>query len=62
MHALGLSQGFHKKIVLRRLLTGVPGWLSQLSALTPDFGSGHDLTVHDFEPHIGLCADSTEPA
>ena len=22
-----------------------------------DFGSGYDLTVHEFVPHIGLCAD-----
>ena len=29
---------------------------------TLDFSSGHDLTVHEFEPHIGLCADSVEPA
>ena len=29
--------------------------------LTLDFGSGHDLTVHGFEPHLGLCADSSEP-
>ena len=27
-----------------------------------DFGSGHDLAVHGFEPHIGLCVDSLEPA
>ena len=27
-----------------------------------DFGSGHDLTVCEFEPHVGLCADSVEPA
>ena len=26
-----------------------------------DFGSGHDLTVLEFEPLIGLCADSSEP-
>ena len=25
---------------------------------TLDFGSGHDFTVHGFEPHIGLCAVS----
>ena len=25
-------------------------------------GSGHDLTVHEFEPRIGLCADSVDPA
>ena len=29
---------------------------------TLDFGSGHDLMVCGFEPHVGLCADSTEPA
>ena len=27
-----------------------------------DFGSGPDLTVCEFEPHIGICADSVEPA
>ena len=26
-----------------------------------DFGSGHDLVVHEFEPRVGLCADSSEP-
>ena len=30
--------------------------------LTHDFGSGHDLTVRGIEPHVGLCADSMEPA
>ena len=29
---------------------------------TLGFGSGHDLAVREFEPHIGLCADSAEPA
>ena len=29
---------------------------------TLGFGSGHDLTVLGFEPRIGLCADSAEPA
>ena len=29
---------------------------------TLDFSSGHDLTVHGFEPYIGLCADSAEPS
>ena len=29
---------------------------------TLDFGSGHDLTVREFEPRVGLCADNTEPA
>ena len=26
-----------------------------------DFGSGHDLAVGEFEPRVGLCADSSEP-
>ena len=29
---------------------------------TLDFGSGDDLTVRGFEPRVGLCADSAEPA
>ena len=40
------------------MMTGEPGWLSRLSV---DFGSGHDLTVCEFEPRVGLCADSSEP-
>ena len=27
-----------------------------------DFGSGHDLIVHELEPHVGLCAGGAEPA
>ena len=30
--------------------------------LTFDFGSGHDLTVGEFESYIGIYADSMEPA
>ena len=45
------------------IIDGVaPGWLSQLKHLTPDFSSGHDLTVHEFNPHMGLCSDCAEPA
>ena len=29
---------------------------------TLDFGSGHDLTLCETEPQIGLSTDSTEPA
>ena len=28
---------------------------------TLGFGSGHSLTVREFEPRVGLCADSSEP-
>ena len=30
--------------------------------LTPDLGSGHDLTVHEFKPCLRLCANSVESA
>ena len=30
--------------------------------LTPDFGSGHDLTVREIESHVRLHADDAEPA
>ena len=30
--------------------------------LTLDLSSGHDLIVRGIEPHVGLCADSSEPA
>ena len=34
-------------------------WVAQ--SVVSDFGSGHDLPVRGFEPHIGLCADCSEP-
>ena len=37
---------------------GAPGWLSRLNV---QLCSGHDLTVHGFEPCFCLCADSSEP-
>ena len=38
-------------------------WEAQsVKRLTLNFGSGHDLTVCGFEPRVGLCADSVEPA
>ena len=30
--------------------------------LTLAVGSCHHLMVHELEPHVGLCADSVEPA
>ena len=29
---------------------------------TLNFGSGHDLMVHEFEPCVGLCDGNAEPA
>ena len=37
---------------------GAPGWLSWL---TVQLWLSHELTVHEFQPHVGLCVDSSEP-
>ena len=38
-------------------------WVAQsVKHPTLDFGSGHDFTIRGFKPHIGLCADTVEPA
>ena len=38
-------------------------WMAQsVKRLTLDLSSGHDLVVHEFKPHVGLWADSAEPA
>ena len=39
-----------------------PGWPSRFKSPILGFSSGHDLMVHDIEPHVGLCADSVDPA
>ena len=33
--------------------------IDSVKRLTLDFGSGHDLTVHEIEPRVRLCTDST---
>ena len=43
-------------IDLKNYTSGVPGWVSWLSIQLY-----HNLMVHEFEPHIGLCADSSDP-
>ena len=35
-------------------------WVAQ-SVKHPTSASGHDLVVREFEPRVGLCADSSEP-
>ena len=42
------------KILMYGCLGGSVGWAS-------DFGSGLDLVVRGFKPHVELCADSSEP-
>ena len=44
-------------------VTGAPGRLSEwVKRPTLDFGSEHDLMVHEIDPHIRLCAESPERA
>ena len=42
------------KLLFAELLGGTVSYVS-------DFGSGHDLRVHEFKPLVRLCADSSEP-
>ena len=38
-------------------------WVAQsVRRPTLNFGSGHDLTLGEFKPRVGLWADSAEPA
>ena len=38
------------------------GVAQSVKHLTLDFSLGHDLRIHGIEPHVGVCADSAEPA
>ena len=44
--------------LIKRITGHLGGSVSEVS----DWGSCHDLTVSEFEPHIGLSVVSTEPA
>ena len=47
--------------LLLKILGGA--WAAQwVKCPALDFGSGHDRPVREFEPCIGLCTDSAEPA
>lgn len=48
------------KDVMKYIILVVPGWLVKHPSL--DFDTGHDTTVHEIEPCIGLCTDSSERA
>ena len=54
----GGSGQWHQKI-----LTSWGTWVAQsVKLLTLDFSSDHDLMAHEFQPYIGLCTGSVEPA
>ena len=49
-----------KASILRNKMGGA--WVAQsVKGLTLGLDSGHDLTVREFEPHMGPYADSMEP-
>ena len=56
------KNSFSSNCYLQRYHSWGP-WVAQLvKHPTLDFGSGHHPTVCEFETHVGLHADSTEPA
>ena len=51
---------YSKSLILKR---GRTAWVAQsVKRPTLDFGSGHDLTVREIQPRVGLCADSVKAA
>ena len=57
-----IQEGGLSSVIKKRLQE--PGaWVAQpVEHPTLDFGSGHDLIVHKFEPQVELCTDSVKPA
>ena len=50
-------------LLLKTISISRDAWVAQsVKQRTLDFGSGHDLTVSDFKPRMGLCADGAQPA
>ena len=56
------DQTFHQDNLEKIIKFLYKGHLGGSAGCMSDFGSGHDLAVREFEPLIGLCADSSEPA
>ena len=55
VHSPGLAtQAGIARLPARKCSWGA--WVAQSVSIS----SGHDLTVRGFEPHVGLCADSSE--
>ena len=54
MEVCGSGGMEHTVMIFEGHLGGSVSWAS-------DVGSGHDLTVSEFKPRVGLCADSSEP-
>ena len=57
MLCLYLKNKLKKILKKEKSTSGAPGWLSQLSVRHQLRSSPHG----EFEPHVGFCADSSEP-
>ena len=58
-----LTVNYFCRVFLIKQLSARGTWVAQsVKCLTLDFNSDHDLAVRELEPHIRLCADSTESA
>ena len=51
------TQEYYSAFKKNEMLEHLPGSVSTAS----NFGSGHDLIVHEFEPRVRLCVDRSEP-
>ena len=59
----GTAETEMSTILQLKIFKSQGAWVAQLvERPTLDRSSGHDLIVCETEPHVGLCADSTEPA
>ena len=58
LHLISCVPANHRCYDFKKVLSGrLGGSVSWVS----DFSSGRDLAVDEFEPHVGLCADGSEP-
>ena len=58
---VGTQEADYTAPALETLEDEFQGRLGGSGGETSDFASGHDLTVREFEPRVGLCADGSEP-
>ena len=59
---MSLSPTLSVEITLKKRKKERGTWVAQsVKRPTLGFSSGHDLTVYEFEPHVKLCADNSEP-
>ena len=60
LYGIATKVTFNVRSVLCRIYLG-GAWVAQSVKCPSDFRSSHDLLVHKFKFHIGLCTDSLDP-